>query len=405
MEKPSLWTRVRAVASGEISADTLEAYRRASLTVLELMDRVNSIRTQAHSAGQTAWDLPVGTQTEILCAWNAFVLQSLGTEFLDADYRDHPATKGFVPPITADQVLAFFQPVEGWLGRSRRASHDPNYQVDVPLPAPVPAWSEIEPCPNTHLHGMLHAMRSIQSHAQSAVDFLGETPPPDDKAAKQYHAIRGLFASACAKAQYSDDMHGANPTQEVHEMVEPTIKEAIEAFHRVGQFAAMPKLADVPEMPPRPPAPSAPPRIPMPGEPGFDPWCLTDVTARQNLKGDREAKRAVEELWRRDPDPAATLRLGAEVEAAEARSDIRPARNAMGAKIGYFFCCPWGTVYEVHRMITLGGTKLRPGDQFVLDVTAEGTELGHPFRRHIKKGVFSPTSEFEYGDPNEAPDH
>ena len=102
MDKPSLWTRVRASAAGEISADTLEAYRRASLTVLELMDRVESVRAQARAEGKTAWDLPQGTQTEMLCAWNAFVLQNLGTEFLDADYRDHPATKGFVPPITAD---------------------------------------------------------------------------------------------------------------------------------------------------------------------------------------------------------------------------------------------------------------------------------------------------------------
>ncbi len=302
-------------------------------------------------------------------------------------------------------MLAFFQPVEGWLGRSRRAASDPHYRVDVPLPAPVPAWSEVEPCPNTHLHGMLHAMRTIRSHAQSAVDFLGEDPPQDAKAAKQYHAIRGIYASACAKAQYSEDMHGANPTQEVHEMVEPTIKEAIEAFHRVGQFAAMPNLADAPDPVTRPPVAATPPRLTKPGEPGFDVWCLTDPTARQNLKGDREAKPALEELWRRDPDPAATLRLMAEEGAAEERRDVRPARNAMGAKIGYFFCCPWGTVYEVQRPVTLGGTKLRPGEQFVLDVTAEGTELGHPFRRHIKKGVFSQTDEFEYGDPNAAPDH
>ena len=50
-------------------------------------------------------------QAEFACTWNAFVLQTLGNAFLDADYRDNPATVGFVPPITADQVLRFYSPV------------------------------------------------------------------------------------------------------------------------------------------------------------------------------------------------------------------------------------------------------------------------------------------------------
>lgn len=401
MEKPSVWTRLRAVAQGEISSDTLEAYRRASLVVLELLDRVEATRTQAKLEGKTAWTLPPNVQVEMLCSWNAFVLQSLGTEFLDADYRDHPATKGFVPPITADQVMAFFKPVEGWLGRARQAGSDPNYKIDVPLPAPVPDWSDIEPCPNSHLHGMLHAMRAIRMHAQAAVDFMGDEPPADADAAKQYHAIRGLFASADAKARYSDDMHGANPTQEVHEMVEPTIKEAIESFHRVGQFVSMPKLTEAP----KPPPVVVTPRFALPGEPGFDPWCLTDPYARPELERDYEAQKAIEDLWRRDPDPAATLRLWAEAKAAADRRDIGPAKNASGGRLGHFFCCPWGTVYEAYRPVVLGGVRVKGSEQFVVDVTAEGMELGHPFKRGIKTGNYAPTDKFEYGDPNEAPDH
>lgn len=403
MEKPSMWTRMRAMAQGEVSAETLEAYRRASLVVLELLDRVEATRTKAKVEGRTAWTLPENVQAEMLCSWNAFVLQSLGTEFLDADYRDNPSTKGFVPPITADQVMAFFRPVESWLGRARQAGSDPNYRIDLPLPAPVPAWSEVEPCPNSHLHGMLHAMRTIREHAQAAVDFLGDTVPAEEAAARQYHAIRGLFASAEAKARYADDMHGANPTQEVHELVEPHIKEAIESFHRVGQFVAMPKLAD--SRPKPPPVVPVAPRVPMPGEPGFDPWCLTDDNARMGLERDPEARMAIDRLWRYDPDPAATLRLAAEVRAAAERRDIGPAKNAKGNRLGHFFCCPWGTVYEVYRAVTLGGSWLKPYDQFVLDVSAEGTELGHPFKRAIKKGNYSPTEEFEYGDPSEPPDH
>jgi hypothetical protein len=67
--RPSLWGQLLARLQGEVPADTLEAYRRA-------------------------------------CSWNAFLLQTLGDQFLDADYRANPASVGFVPPVTAEQVLA-----------------------------------------------------------------------------------------------------------------------------------------------------------------------------------------------------------------------------------------------------------------------------------------------------------
>ncbi|RYG48554.1 hypothetical protein EON79_04105 [bacterium] len=404
MNKPSVWTRLRAIAQGEISTEMLEAYRRASLVVLELLDRMEHARLEAKDKGLTAWTLPESTQAEILCAWNAYVLQNLGNEFLDADAVCDPRTVGFVPPITSDQVMAFFTPVEGWLGRARQAEADAHYRLDVPVPAPLPAWSDVEPCPNSHLLGMLNAMRTIRQYSRSAVDFLGDTPPSDEEQARQYSTIRGLYAAADAKAQYAEDMHGANPSQAVHEMVEPTIKEAIETFHRVGQLAAMPKLAAVVKAPPIVPVPPAPPRI-DPRSPGFDPWCLTDPIARTNLRYDREAQSAIERMWHYDSDTVATLGIWAEIRSAEARGEIGKAIGRNGRPIGYFFCCPWGTVYEVHRPVYIAGRFLTPYSQFAIDVTAEGVELGHPFRRGIKVGNFQPTQEFEYGDPNEPPDH
>ena len=43
--------------------------------------------------------------------------------------------------------------------------------------------------------------------------------------------------------------------------------------------------------------------------------------------------------------------------------------------------------------------------QFIFNVTCEGVNLGAPFEREIMIGNFSPTTKFEYGDPNEQPDH
>ena len=94
-----------------------------------------------------------------------------------------------------------------------------------------------------------------------------------------------------------------------------------------------------------------------------------------------------------------------EINAARERGDIAYASDRQDSHLGHFFCCPWAPVYVVLRPVTLGRQRLKTMQQFVFDVTAEGVNLGERFKRRIKTGAFQPTSEFEYGDPNEPPDH
>ncbi|MBS1727736.1 MAG: hypothetical protein JST51_13530 [Armatimonadetes bacterium] len=389
---------------GEIPADTLESYRRASSSVHDLLEECEAIRRNAELQGWTVWTMPRNKQAEILCSWNAYVLQILGNEFLDADYRDDPWTQGFVPPITADQVLRFYTQVEGWLNRAHQARVNPDYELDVQVPVDLPQWSEVEPCPNSHLHGMLHAMRSIRDNALVGMAFLGDTAPTDRKRLEQFNVIQQLYSSAMAKARYAEDLHGTNPTQDVHERVEPIIKESIETFYRLGQLLAMtelssriPKPAIFPNRPPK--------KLRKPGTRGFDPWCLTDPHSVNAWKCDAEACNAIQRMWELDPDPVKTIDIFEEIQVALSTGAIGYAKDVNGERIGHFFCCPWGPVYEVLRPVVIAGTHLRVMERFVFDVTAEGMNLGEKFRREIMVANFRRTNRTEYGDPNEPPDH
>lgn len=399
-----IWNRMVSRLHGEIPADTLEAYRRASLAVHDLLHQGDGVRAQGKLDGKTAWTLPANIQAELLCTWNAFVLQVLGNDFLDADYHDNPSTRGFVPPITSDQVLRFYTQVEGWLNRGQQAHSNPDYKLDVQVPAQLPPWSEVEPCPNSHLHGMLHAMRTIRDHAATAMQFLGDAPPTEKDQLANYNSIQQLHAAAITKARYSEDLHGTDPSPDMHDRVEPHIKESIESFYKLGQWIAMPRLA-VPE----PSVTTAPPiqkkGLPLPGDIGFDPWCLTDPQTRERWERDPEARTAIKTLWQLNPDPAKTVRIQAEINEALRRGDIQRALDRNGRPFGHFFCCPWAPIYEVARPVTLGGEHLRTMQQFVFDVTAEGVNLGHKFTCELMVGNFQPTDQTEYGDPNEAPDH
>jgi len=410
----NIFTKLVCHLHGEVPADTLEAYRRASGTIYDLLDQVERRRLECQADGLDPWTVPPATQAEMLCAWNAFVLQHLGDQFLDADYKENPLTVGYVPPITADQILTFYSQVEGWVSRAQQAHSNTGYKLDIAVPAELPAWSRVEPCPNTHLHAMLEAMRSVRDHAQAALGFLPDVSKisnPDRL--KQAQEIHQLMAKALSKARYAEDLHGHSPTREVHERVEPFIKEAIETFYTVGQLISMPERATninqpviappqvTPQAAPQPPRP----QFPMPGQQGFDPWMLTDPSQRYRLKRDPQAQQAIDELWRFDPNPAQTITIQNEIDAALARGDIQYSVGRNGARLGHFFCCPWGAVYVAVRPQLLGGQWLNTMQEFVFDVTAEGVRLGETFKRHIKIGVFQTTSDFEYGDPNAPADH
>ena len=430
--QPTLWNRFCAAMSGEVSADTLEAYRRASLAVYDALDHLEVHRESTKNEGKSAWDMAPATKAEILCTWNAFVLQTLGDRFLDADYQGDMHTVGFVPPVTADQILTFYTPVEGYLNRAGQAHQNPDYKLDFSVPAQLPEWSGVEPCPNAHLVGMLEAMRAVRDHTQAALTFLDASPPKTDEQKKGLNLIRQVQAAATSKARYAEDMMNGNPSRDVHERVEEHVKEAIEGFFLLGQLLAMPELALKLNQPapvpasqnlygnPTGTAPQTPissyytpspalfnpmQRLPMPNEAGFDLWCLTAPEARQKFQQDREAVRAVKMLWQLDPDPRRTLEIQAEINAALARGDIDFAKDRYGQKIGHFFCAPWGSVYQSKRGLTLGGHRLGSMQQFIFNVTCEGVNLGAPFEREIMTGNFKPTTKFEYGDPNEAPDH
>ncbi|HST63174.1 MAG TPA: hypothetical protein VLK84_30975 [Longimicrobium sp.] len=400
-ESPSVWGRMFARFQGEVPAETLEAYRRASLPVFERMDQVEARRLACATEGLTPWTIPPATRTEFLCAWNAFVLQTLGNDIVEADYAEYPATAGYVPPVTADQVMAYFSEVEGWLDRANQAQANPDYALDVDVPAQLPPWSEVEPCPESHLRGLVSAMRAVGEHAAAAMAVLPASAP-EPAQQRQLNRIRQLYASAQGKARYAAELHGADPPPAVQERVEPYAREAIEMFYELGQLIADPALAG--EGAEGEPAP-APGKAPLlPSQPGFDRWMLTEPDARAALKKDKRAREAIERIWRMDPDPLRTGSIFREIQAAMDRGDVGYATTRDGSRVGHWFRCPWGPIYVAKRAVELDGVRLLAGQQFVFEVSAAEAgaakgKRGKGFTRRILLGTFKATESVVYDEP------
>jgi len=386
---PGLWTRVVASLQGEVPAGALESYRAAGASVYDRLEATDAARAEALSRGADAWTLPRPVVLQALCTWNAFVLQSLGDEILAADYQASPATVGFVPSVTASQCLRLYAQVEPWLARAARAASDASYELDVAVPADVPRWVEVKPCPAVHVQAMLAAGGKIRAHAEAHFARFADDSHEEHRALVD--KLRGLLSEAAASLTYAEQLWRPGVPMSIHEEIEGKLKSALERYYHLGQLVAMPSLvADYGKAPVRRSGAAS-----RAAGPSYDKWSLTDPRTRASWQRDPKADRAIDHMWRTDPDPERTRAIQAEIDDAFARGDIAYATDR-GRPIGNYFCCPWSPIYEVKRPVEIGGTQLAAMETFTYDVSAEDVDRGGPFRREILVATFRSTDEVDY---------
>jgi hypothetical protein len=390
--RPTLMTKMRAAIGGERDAAFLEALRAAGRVAYDELMVAEKIRAQ----GASPWAVSAAVGSQNLATWNAFVLQTLGETFLDADYAAKPGTVGFVPPVTYDQAARWFAAVEGWVSRARQARVNPDYDIsrELALPAGLPPWAEVDPCPPEHLSALLAAVPPIREHVDVAIYALERRGVPDRRRAA-VNRLKQMAVEAAAATDYAVGLRTRRHDPTLHELIENNLKRALELWYHAGQLAAMPQLLDSY----RGLRPAARPDMSsLPGGARFDPWCLTDPATRPRWQRDPRAVQAITEMWQWDPDPAATIALRAEIDIALAAGDVVTVPAPRNGTC--FYECPWSAIYEARRPVRIGGRPLRVLQQFTLEAAADDMPRGLPFRRGILLGPFRMTEEVEYCDPD-----
>ena len=381
MEAPGLVGRLVARLNGEVAAHALDSYRRAGGQVYELRDKLDRAWLDAIVASQDAWSVPDAVQAARLCGWNALALQTVADQLVTADYAHHPQTIGFLPPPTAEEALSFYGQVAEWLSRAQQALHNEHYELDVAVPAPLPPWAPREHGVMTapYLAGLLSALQRLETHADAAA-WDSQPAPATERRRRALGLIRQIRAEAAAAADYARALGPAEDERTCNE-IQVQARLAVERLYLHGQLVAMPELALAPL--PRPAAPTKPGRRalpPLPNHEDFDMWCLTDPRIVGRLRRDRAAIRELVHLWQFDGDPARTLALKAEIDAAV-------VRHRIGYGVGHFGRCPWVAIYIVKQPLRIGRVNLQPVQEFTVDF---GVERGGRFTRRIVVGPFHP---------------
>jgi hypothetical protein len=391
--RPGIATRVRARLRGERTAGALEALRSAGIGIDIELSRAEQVRAQLAVDGQTLWDCPRSVSSHLLATWNAFLLQTLAAGMLDADYQADRGTVGFVPPVTFEQVWAWFSAAEGWLSMAQQAGANPDYNIAaaVHLPAALPAWVAHEPCPPAHLRALLLALPAIRERADLAVYDLAEQAA-DERQRQAVNALRQLAAEAGAALDYGRTLHVSPAGAQLHELIEAHLKRAVGLWFHIGQLAAMPSMIGGyrPKTGPGRVDPES-----VPGGARFDRWCLTDPQTLAQWQGDPKAREAIDALWAADPDPVRTLTIQAQIKAALDSGAIAPVTGS--GQGSYYYGCPWPPIYQVRRRLKINGKRLSAAQRFTYEVSAEELPQGGQFVRHILLGPFTTTTEVDYG--------
>ncbi len=403
MQTPGVWARLRALTRGEQDAETLYAYRRAGAQVHELLDAAERRRFDLTLSGTSPFAVRRHVGLELACTWNAFALQTLGDKMLEADEVADPATVGFVPPVTFGQVQAYYAEVQRWLGYASHAAHDPDFDLPAgTLPARLPEWSPVEPCPRPHLDAMIAALDAMRLHAEAAMHRLEQATPQAD--APKLARLRGQFAEVLSGAGYVSRMYVPGASLALHEQIEDHAKRAIEGLYRVGQLLSYPALLSEGGRAASGGSRKTLARTPLPGEPGFDPWAMTNPDSVESLKRDPNARRVIDEMWALDPDPAASVALWDDIRRALETGGAALARHPNGQPVGFYFCTPYCAIYEARRPLVIGDTPVPRGQRFSLECAAEGVRIGYPFKREVVLGTFHAAA-IDYCDPDQPPPH
>lgn len=159
------------VIRGEVSDATIQGYLRAASQIEDLWQQIDERAAELIAQGVVPWEAYTQLRYPLAFIRAARTLQVFVKELLAADAAFDPQTAGYLPQITYDQANALCQQIQPALQDTLAALNDPAFVPDIPIPlvlGPRVEYGE-QPCPVTHLEGMIAAAREVREWAAGLI--------------------------------------------------------------------------------------------------------------------------------------------------------------------------------------------------------------------------------------------
>jgi hypothetical protein len=334
----SLRDKLESSVRGEVSTVDLSAFASANQGAYELLDELP----------------PQGIAS--LAAWCAFVLQTHADNLLGSG-----SIRGHCVEPAYEEARILIQLASAWLERASSALSSTGYRLDVVIPQPYPR--PYGPHHMDELRAMRKSLEAVEARVGTAIEARrGE--PVYERLQPTLGIMRAALDAALVLAR------GHTPEPSVEMALVQTLHAALDRGYQAGQLLAMPELLAKPalEAPVRDVSPASLALL-RPGDPAFDPWCLTDPLERRRLAAIASAVAKLDDFWASHPEPQQVLELQAEVLAAlqNGTVDYLPG-DEVGSLKQFTSTCPWPAALWAKGRISIGGQSFDEGDRFVLSV-------------------------------------
>ena len=190
---------------------------------------------------------------------------------------------------------------------------------------------------------MRKTLEAVEARAGTAIEARRGEPVYE-----RLQPTLGIMRAALDAALVLARGHTPDPSVEL--ALVQTLHAALDRGYQAGQLLAMPELLASPGRT-VPPVTRAPHRWRsfVPGDPAFDPWCLTDPIERRRLASDCQSVAKLDDFWAKHPEVEQLLAL-------QSRSwrRSRPAPSTT---------CPGGrrVAEAVHVQVPMAGSALGQG--------------------------------------------
>ena len=153
---------------GEVSPSGLDGLRQVGTSAYPLADEAEQLRA---ATGWDPWQQERATQLFLVCAWNAFALQTTADHLFELDAER-----------VSETTLAFAQSclaqVESWVQAARFAQANAAYRVSTALPAALPSWPKFEETRLEHIRELRAAYEAVAPRAEYELKRLERTAAP-----------------------------------------------------------------------------------------------------------------------------------------------------------------------------------------------------------------------------------
>lgn len=379
---------------GEVSDANIQAYIRAASQIQEIWQQIDERIAALQAQGTPAWEAYAQSGYPLAFIRSARAYQVFVQELLSADAAYDPQTAGYLPHITYDQANALCYQMQGALHDAVASFHDPAYISEVPLPLVLGPRIENngQPCPTTHLQGMIAAANEMREWASGLIaeyeNAITKTDMPVPPAITAHlSALKGQLAQADSQLRFGTDMAGqasqGNTPQQLHEETENVLWNALQQYFLLNQEIAMPQFLQA--------QPTSVPPLSSTRSQSYeanvtqtyhdrsirpdDLWRIASPSARQELRGTRFGTDEMQEMCEKMGGilSASAQQYLDEVDAVVAHNDAYP--------IAAMANCPFEPIYRSRRALQIAGSTIPADYEFHWDFHRGHVEARPRFQR------------------------